>query len=173
MAFLLLLKAVEGRLIIFCLVTTPRGGGDDKEADRKSLRSSVSYPKPKRTNAKSAVYSRKTAQNRGKTHLDAESFRNQHLGYENLPFPFQNQHLDAEFCQIQHLGGRIPPSSRRYSQDGTRLTKMSRITAAYPRMLGDQSGKPIHPSWNRLSSQMHTNIVGEMIAVLCYQIKTK
>ncbi|KAL0913372.1 hypothetical protein M5K25_016830 [Dendrobium thyrsiflorum] len=81
--------------------------------DRKCLRSSVSYPKPKRTNVKTAVYSRKTAQNRGKTHLDAESFRNQHLGYENLLFPFQNQHLDAEFFQIQHLGGRIPPSSRR------------------------------------------------------------
>ncbi|KAL0903393.1 hypothetical protein M5K25_027768 [Dendrobium thyrsiflorum] len=47
-------------------------------------------------------------------HLDAESFRNQHLGYGNLLFPFQNQHLDAEFFQIQHLGGRIPPSSRRY-----------------------------------------------------------
>ncbi|KAL0908830.1 hypothetical protein M5K25_023339 [Dendrobium thyrsiflorum] len=95
----------------------------DEDNDRKCLRSSVSYPKPKRTNAKTAVYSRKTAKNRGKTHLDAESFRNQHLGYENLLFPFQNQHLDAEFFQIQHLGGRIPPSSRLWNATSTSSSK--------------------------------------------------
>ncbi|KAL0928619.1 hypothetical protein M5K25_000524 [Dendrobium thyrsiflorum] len=38
-----------------------------KQFDRKSLGSSVSYPKLKRTNANTAVYSRKTAQNREKT----------------------------------------------------------------------------------------------------------